>query len=216
MPYVVGENFSGSLLDRPESGMGYQCVRRLDETAHLVILNAELGLCADEDYHVDLKEIEQLKALYRPADGVSEIREPQTTSYWDEFEMLDWDSSEFFVESHGSYISSSFTNEKFVRYSAYNNDRRILNNGSVLPGTYATTDNDASIVPSGLAAVARYALPNSMPAVCRFNLVPPKPVPITCGTVAPAFGQAGGGIEVCFSQGAPQGTSLRPAMIPER
>lgn len=216
MPYVVGENFRGSLLDRPESGMGYQCVCRLDETARLVILNTELGLCADEDYHVALKEIEQLKAFYRPADGVSEIREPQTTSYRDEFEILNWDSSEFFVESHGSYISSSFKNEKFVRYSAYQNDRRILNNGSVLPGTYATTDNDASIVPSGLAAVARYALPNYMPAVYRFNLVPPKPVPITCGTVAPAFGHAGGGIEVRFSQGAPQGTSLRSVMIPER
>ena len=216
MPYVVEENFRDSLLDRLESGMGYQCVCRLDETARLVILNAELGLRADKDYQVDIKEIEQLKSFYRSAGDISEIREPQTISYWDEFERLDWDGSEFFVESHESYISNSLTNEKFVRYSAHENDRRILNNGSVLPGTYVTTENDASVVPSGLAAVARYALPNPMPAFYRFNLVPPKSVPITCGTVAPAFGQAGGGIEVCFNQGAPQGSSLRPVMIPER
>ena len=95
-------------------------------------------------------------------------------------------------------------------------DRRIRPDGSVLPGTYATTENDARMAPSGLAAVGRYALPNPVPAVHRFLLVPPQPVQIFCGTVAPNFGQAGGGVEVRFDRGAPSGSLHSRTAIPDR
>ena len=216
MPFVVGENFRISLLDKPESGMGYQCVRRENQPTYFVILNAELGLHADKDYQVCPKDIEHLKKFYSPTDEASEVKEPQANSNSDIFKTLDWDSSKFVVETHESYVSNSLPGEKFVRYSAFGNDRRILNDGSVLPSTYATTDNDTKVVPSGLAAVGRYALPNPMPTIHQFILVPPKPVTITCGTVAPAYGQAGGGVEVCFNQGTAPGTLRYDTRILER
>lgn len=57
------------------------------------------------------------------------------------------------VEGHGSYQSQTVTGELFVRYSAFFNDRRIGNDGSVKSGTYCTTEKDTAVVPSGLAAV---------------------------------------------------------------
>ena len=216
MPFAVGENFRRSLLSEPETGMGYQHVRKVNLSAHLVILNAELVLRADGDYQINPEEAERFQEIYRPTDEVPGVREPDAPPYLDELETLDWDSSEFVVETHGSYVSNSLPGEKFVRFSAYNPDRRILQDGSLLPGTYATTDNDAGVVPSGLAAVGRYALPNLMPAIYHFNLVPSNPVTITCGTVAPANGQAGGGVEVCFNQGTAPRTLRYDTRIPER
>ena len=120
------------------------------------------------------------------------------------------------VETHGSYLSMSRPGELFVRYSAFASDRRINQDGSVRSGTYVTTENDASHVPSGLAAVGRYALPNPAPARYRFVMSPPDGTGIRCGTAAPKFNQAGGGVEVLFSADLPAGTASGPQSIAER
>ena len=52
--------------------------------------------------------------------------------------------------------------------------------------------NDASHVPSGLAAVGR------------------------CGAVTPKFNQAGGSVEVLIKDSLPEGTEFGPQPIPER
>ena len=49
-----------------------------------------------------------------------------------------------------------------------------------------------------------------------FILVSPQPVSIACGTVAPAFGQAGGGVEVRFHHATPPQTFKRHIMISDR
>ena len=67
------------------------------------------------------------------------------------------------AEDHGSYPSVA-RKEQLIRYSAFWPDRRIAPDGSVGTGTYATTENDKTVVPSGLTAVGRYALPNPAPA----------------------------------------------------
>jgi len=85
-----------------------------------------------------------------------------------------------------------------------------------LPGTYATTVHDDRLVPSGLSAVARYALPNPAPAVHRFVVSPGPQTRIHCGTVIPQFGQSGGGVEVRFDDELPAGTASGPHPIPER
>ena len=120
------------------------------------------------------------------------------------------------VETHGSDLSMSQPGELFVRYSAFASDRRINQDGSGRPGTYVTTENDASHVLSGLAAVGHYALPNSAPARYRFVLSPPDGTEICCGTAAPKFNQAGGGVEVLFSADLPVGTASGPQTIAER
>lgn len=104
-------------------------------------------------------------------------------------------SPPFPLQSQGS--------ERFVRFSAFGNDRRVSPDGSLLPGTYVTSERDAAVVPSGFAAVGRYALPNPIAAIHRFDIEMAGSVTGLVGTVLPAFGQAGGGVEIELTQGAP-------------
>jgi hypothetical protein len=50
--------------------------------------------------------------------------------------------------------------------------------------------------PTGFAAVGRYALPNLVPACCRWQFSPPAGTIVDCGASVPLYGQAGGGVEV--------------------
>lgn len=117
---------------------------------------------------------------------------------------------------HGSYPWTVGANEVFGHYSAFANDRRVNRDGSVRVKTYARTEVDTQAVPSGLAAVARYALPNPAPAVHAFTLTPAPGISIRCGTVVPQFGQAGGGVEGRFGQPTPPRTGTARNIIPER
>ena len=74
------------------------------------------------------------------------------------------ENTEIDVATHGSYRSSTVQGEMFVRYSAFDDDLRINKDGTVQEGTYVTTEVDSVLVPSGLAAIARFALPNRVPA----------------------------------------------------
>ena len=47
-------------------------------------------------------------------------------------------------------------------------------------------------------AVARFALPNLMPACYRWELQPDSGTLIECGASVPLYGQSGGGVEVRF------------------
>ncbi len=89
----------------------------------------------------------------------------------------------------------------FYRFSSSPVDPRVLPDGSWAPGTYGTTYNDLKMVPSGFAAVGRYALPNPHSARYVFPILTASS-PIYVGTVTPNFGQAGGGVEVMFPNGA--------------
>ena len=120
------------------------------------------------------------------------------------------------VEEHASYPSATRAGEVLHRYSAFWPDRRIAPNGSVSPGTYVTTASDEPLVPSGLAAVARYALPNPAPAVYKYTIHPPVASRIRCGTCTPLYGQAGGGVEISLVNSLPAGSAYPPATIPER
>lgn len=74
-------------------------------------------------------------------------------------------------------------------------DRRYVG-GSLTAGTYLTAALDHAYANSGFAAVGRYALPMPIPASTVIEYELPAGAVISIGTVAPAFGQAGGGVEV--------------------
>jgi hypothetical protein len=104
--------------------------------------------------------------------------------------------------------------EVFFRVSPYRKDRNIMPDGSVVPRCYCTSDNDMTVVPSGLAAVGRYALPSRLPAIHVFRIQPPKGTPYLCGTVTPNFGLAGGGVEAYFPLGCPAGSAVFDKKLP--
>lgn len=92
-------------------------------------------------------------------------------------------------------------NRKFFRFSAFNPDRRVDPvTGDFQAGTYATVESELQFVPTGFVAVGRFALPNNIPASYRYTIEAPKNTPVSFGTVAPAFSQAGGGVEAYFEK----------------
>jgi hypothetical protein len=107
--------------------------------------------------------------------------------------------------------------EIFKRFSAYANDRRITAGRGLTQGTFATTKEDADAnVKTGADAVARYALPDSKPASNVFTISPAKDSELQRGVVQPANRQPGGGVEVIFVNGLPDGTVTGPVTIPDK
>lgn len=106
------------------------------------------------------------------------------------------------------FLTKTTRADVFYRLSAFRNDRRIGPNGKVAPQTYSTTQNDITEVPSGLAAVGRYALPSRLPAVFVFEITPPAGTPVVYGTVTPNHGLAGGGVEAFFPNGCSKGSAV--------
>jgi len=103
----------------------------------------------------------------------------------------------------------------FARFTAYSNDRRITPEKGLLPGTYATTEEDSRAVATGEQAVERYALPNPTPATYRFRIDPTAGTQHQAGIVQPAYGHTGGGVEVLFTVGTARDTVSGPAVLPE-
>lgn len=83
----------------------------------------------------------------------------------------------------------------FHRYIKSGNDPNF-NGIQLKSGTYLTSTKDSNHATSGFGAVGRYALPIPLPAshVIQYEL--PQGTKIEIGTVAPNFGQSGGGVEV--------------------
>jgi len=91
-------------------------------------------------------------------------------------------------------------NRMFHRFSAFNPDRRVDPvTGSFLSGTYAAPESEVPFVPTGFVAVGRFALPVNLPASYHYEIEAPAGTSVDFGTVAPAFGQAGGGVEAYFA-----------------
>jgi hypothetical protein len=104
----------------------------------------------------------------------------------------------------------------FMRFSAFEDDHRVTSEKSLLPGTYATTEEDSKNVKTGKEAVTRYALPSDEPASYRFTIRPEKETKIQKGIVQPANGQPGGGVEVIFTDGTQKNTvTLPPTKLPD-
>ncbi|MBX9842128.1 MAG: hypothetical protein K2Z80_10015 [Xanthobacteraceae bacterium] len=208
----------------PEGGAGPQAV---------VVLNGQFALKPDEI--LNLQSFDRLrwdtgKEVY-PGLVVTMISAPpllreRSAMPSEDISLLEKSFGRFFAnirrfETHAVVHSSppfqlaTKPNEKFVRFSAFRNDRRIQSDGSLLPGSYATSELDARFSPSGFAVVGRYALPNILPAINRFEISVPPGTSGLVGTVSPAFGQAGGGVEIEFTNGAPPSSVIKHSTIPE-
>jgi len=208
--YKIGHNTTGHLLSKPESGMGYQIIKYRDSA--LVIFNATIAIPLDElrtklftenDYLLLSGDPGlELKQRYEPMDILDDILIIDlllgTGLRTDTFGLS---FTESVTEPPESVISSKVPHS-YYRYSPYFKDKRVDSiTGNYLPGTFATTYADMHFVPSGFAAVGRYALPNPASAQHVFPIVT-LDKPNLIGTATPNFGQAGGGVEVLFKNGA--------------
>ena len=220
----LGDREIGTLLDQPESGMGFQSVelglkgvgakRGVALNAELVLLEEDLAkgrgvLLLEKAITQALgasQEVEWIRVL-KPGRGVSK------------------GVSDVFVADAGegspgpaadAPCGTTLKAEVFKRFSAYKNDRRIRDDRSLRPGSYATTERDAKNVATGAEAVERYALPDPTPAVYVFTVEPDEGTPVRRGTVQPAHGHDGGGAEVLFDKGTQARSVSGPAKIPDR
>ena len=113
-------------------------------------------------------------------------------------------------------ITLTCKSENFKRFSDYKNDRRITASGGLLAGTFATTEEDARNVKTGTDAINRYAMPSDEPAIYVFTVKPTEKTEIRRGTVEPAYGKPGGGVEVIFVNGSSEKTVTGPDTIPAK
>lgn len=196
------------LIEMRESGMGYQVIK--SETTPFMVFNATIAVELDEyrnsrftedDYEIlsgDPESQNILKLQMRDFEGAFSL----IYSDFDPEERKD--ESPFTYNPNAIppiYWPKSPKAFSYYRFSAYLKDKRVDANGGFKPGTYATTYNDLHFVPSGFAAVGRYALPN--PASARFvHQIITFEKPDLMGTATPNNGQAGGGVEVYFLNGA--------------
>lgn len=120
-------------------------------------------------------------------------------------------------EAKDAMVTLTVTDEVFKRFSPYAKDRRVTAAMGLLGGTFATTGEDADLyIKTGMDAVARYALPSDKPASNVFTIKPPGDTDVQRGTVAPANNQPGGGVEVIFVNGSPDGTVSKPIKIQDK
>jgi hypothetical protein len=89
----------------------------------------------------------------------------------------------------------------FVRYISSPIDRRFDSASNTLKaGTYLTSLLDRNHADTGFGSVGRYALPLPIPVSTVIEYTLPVGTHIEVGTVAPLFGQAGGGVEIKIVQ----------------
>lgn len=201
------------LVAQAESGIGFQVLRYRADI--LVALNATL-LIPLRDLRDGREMVDELVALL--AEGPA-YRETETIELADDmllvFSQLDLEyrdpqtglNAPEIVAAPPESVISPKRPYSYYRFSAAPRDKRIAPNGDFLPGTYATTFADFHFVPSGFAAVGRYALPNPASARFVFQIIT-FDRPTKMGTATPNFGQAGGGVEVLFGKGARNGPNL--------
>ncbi|HEX9368289.1 MAG TPA: hypothetical protein VF921_16785 [Vicinamibacterales bacterium] len=207
------------LLAQPETGMGYQVVDATladNTTARGLAYNAEL-LSLDNEPRVTVPtSYRSLLETAKSASGqIKSFRVVPRTG-----------STTFSIARESSAVKkagpakdapdeNTTVGEIFKRFSAYLNDRRVLSDGSLAKGSFATTEDDAKHVKTGADAVARYALPNASSASYRFTIKPDAGTQLKRGVAAPAYAQLGGGVEVVFTDGTQPHTVTGPDKIPD-
>jgi hypothetical protein len=106
------------------------------------------------------------------------------------------------IYGHLPFKTTTLPGSVIYRWEAYPKSRRIdikANPPTIARDTYAAPASEAPFALTGFAAVARFALPNLMPACFRYELQPDSGTPVECGAAVPLYGQSGGGVEVKFT-----------------
>jgi len=218
MPYKLSTEQIRELITQPETGMGYQYVEAsMSDFSILkgIVLNSEVFIPEEKIEKIMGRRFLTYSAVLNEAERPGYIRKISVLGR----DRLHLGETKYFAKSAGvpaSQATTSLTGKDqiFKRFSPYRNDHRIGEDGSLLPGAYATTEADAQNVKTGTDAMSRYALPSDEPAIYVFTIQPPEKTSVRVGTVEPANGKPGGGVEVLFENGSPKKTVTGPDTIP--
>ena len=234
---IVPESLQSWLSKQPEYGMGYQKVTAtLDDgsTEKGLVFNsqvfvretADASLVVREAWDEVLKEARQSKrsiksvqVIPRPPETMRGVRRIVSSTGTRAIlaESYETTRKSETVPAKDAPETTTIAGEVFKRFSAYSNDFRVTEKKGLTPGTFATTREDAdAFVKTGTDAVKRYALENKTPASNVFTINPPDKTSLKRGVVAPAYGEPGGGVEVIFVNGSPDGTVTGPEKIPDK
>ncbi len=224
--FELGKRSREALRKQPETGMGFQLV----ESA-TVLQSRNVWLALAGEYAVRLDDDVETERWLRMRTAYEPLR------FWfrgSKLEQVEFHDVQVLMQrttvargphlagiAHGAAPARSAlvkkattrSGDRFYRFSASSKDGRIEDESGDFPGTYATSARDWLMAPSGFAAVGRYALPNVQPASYVYEIVPRPDTEIHVGTVAPGYGQAGGGVEVYFPSGA---ANVPPRAIVQR
>jgi hypothetical protein len=220
----LNEAGTTELLDLPETGMGFQLVEALalGETRRFLVFNAERALDLAD---IKLESGDDPLAILRNGLRIMEsVQKGQVETFVSapaphSFRLLGSRISFPGPKTGVQIVTPSSLVKRvtlsasrvFHRFSAFNPDRRVNPvTGSFLAGTYAAPQSEVAFVPTGFVGVGRFALPNNLPASHHYEIDAPFGTVVDFGTVTPAFGQAGGGVEAYF-QNAVTNAKVPPA-----
>jgi len=123
-----------------------------------------------------------------------------------------------YIYGHLPFSGVTQSGDVFYRCEHWATSRRVRvwsTTNDILAGTYGFPKSELNFVPTGFAAVGRYALPDLPPACRRYEITPPAGYTLQCGACVPLYGQAGGGVEVMFPTTFTNAVSLpSPAVLP--
>jgi len=121
-----------------------------------------------------------------------------------------------YVYGHVPLVGSTGPDDVFYRCEPWPKSRRIDQKKEIVEaGTFAWPATELPLVPSGFAAVGRYALPSLLPACFRWELQPQPGTMMDCGASVPLYGQSGGGVEVRFRRRTSnRGPIANPVVLP--
>lgn len=234
---LVPNSFQIWLSHQPEYGMGYQKVTAtLDDgsIANGLVFNGELFVEETEDALPMVREkwsaavdqarkssrsIKSLRVISRSPEMLRGVKHVVLANARRTLSAESYDVISKSAEgpAKDAVETPTVPDEVFKRFSAYKNDRRVTDKQGLTPGTFATTKEDAdSFVKTGTDAVHRYALENKTPASNVFTIAPPPKTNLKRGIAQPAYGEPGGGVEVIFVNGSPDGTVTGPETIPDK
>lgn len=141
----LSESLTQKLIHLPETGMGYQIVDatyRDFRHRDALVLNGSLIEPIVGDVRQMMKSIfnEDVQYFAKSASYTSEIIDVNIKSMPMMFKSAQFSES---LAADSALTSYSLEGEVFVRFSPFLDDKRITKDKGLVPGTYATTFDDA-------------------------------------------------------------------------
>lgn len=224
-----------NLLNKPETGMGYQIVEAskygTSNIKKYVVYNSEIAIDLDSNFLSNktklfsnrvimslengqnkFKAVSTLDTLILETRSITVLTKRQAPvlkvfSAFDKIKNKRHSGTTGAIDCKIEYANGR---EIFVRLSAFEDDKRIdFVEKKLKEGSYTTTEQDyKDCVLEKDNPVDRYALPNDEEIKWSFYIKPKTTDTLQRGIVQPAFDHAGGGIECYFANGTSKGTYL--------